>query len=64
MLVVADLQKRGAARPRRIGTLKNTIAAIFQKKLAEDELTALVSELESRGHIVVDETKVAYLLPQ
>ena len=29
-LVVADLQKRGASRPRKVATLRNTINAVFQ----------------------------------
>jgi hypothetical protein len=63
-LVVADLQKRGAARPRRVVTLKNTIASVFQKQLSEVELSDLVEALEKRKFIVVDETKITYALPQ
>ncbi len=62
-LVVADLQKRGASRRRKVATLRNTINAIFQNKLAEDDLALLVSGLQKLGYVTVDETKVSYTLP-
>ncbi len=62
-LVVADLQKRGAARPRKVATLKNTINSMFQKQLTEQELNALIVCLESSGLIAVLQDKVAYSLP-
>jgi hypothetical protein len=63
-LVVADLQKRGSARPRRLATLKNTIGAMFQKKLSEEELSFLVAVLETRGYVKLQDNKVTYALPQ
>ena len=63
-LVVADLLKRGSARPRKIATLKNTINSVFQNKLSEEELSSFVAGLESRGYVIVQETKVSYALPQ
>lgn len=48
-LVVADLRKRGAARPRTVKTLSSTIGALFQKQLAEHEVTALLSKLQARA---------------
>jgi len=63
-LVVADLQKRGSARPRRVATLRNTVNTIFKKQLSEEEISSLVSELQARGVIVVSDTKVAYDLAQ
>jgi hypothetical protein len=36
-VVVADLHKRGSARPRRVTTLKNTMNAAFQMSLSEPE---------------------------
>jgi hypothetical protein len=62
--VVADLQKRGSARPRKLLTLRNTISAVFHKKLTKSEISALVATLASRGYIAVEETNVTYALPQ
>ena len=62
-LVVADLRKRGASRPRTLKTLCSTISALFQKKLAEQEVASLVGELQDRGVISVSGTKVSYTLP-
>ena len=63
-LVVADLLKRGPARPRKTATLKNTINSVFQNKLSEEELSSFVAALESRGYVIVQDTKVSYALPQ
>ena len=62
-LIVADLQKRGATRPRTVATLSNTISAIFQKQLTAKEVSSLVSELKKKGLIKVEGTKVTYDLP-
>lgn len=62
-LVVADLVKRGAARPRKIATLRNTINALFQMGLTEQQLNEVVSSLQSRGYLAVEDTKVSYTLP-
>ena len=61
--VIADLQKRGASRPRKMTTLRNTIAAVFQKQLTEDELSSLFTNLVAGGYIVVNESNVSYNLP-
>ena len=62
-LVVADLQKRGPSRPRRVATLKNTMNSVFQMSLSDPELEALLSSLQSSGYVVVEDTKVSYALP-
>ena len=62
-LVVADLQKRGSSRPRRVATLKNTMNSVFQMSLSEPELDVLLSSLQSSGYVLVEDTKVSYALP-
>ena len=62
-LVVADLHKRGAARPRTVKTLSSTIGVLFQKKLTEHEVAALIGKLQAQGVIAVSGTKVSYALP-
>jgi hypothetical protein len=62
-LVVADLLKRGAARPRRISTLKNTMNSAFQMSLSDSELDALLGQLRAMGYVTVEDTKVSYALP-
>jgi len=62
-IVVADLHKRGSARPRRVTTLKNTMNAAFQMSLSEVELEALLARLLANGYVVVEDTKVSYALP-
>lgn len=62
-LVVDNLDKRGAARPRTIKTLSSTIDAIFQKKLTEQEVASLLDKLRAQGIISVSGIKVSYALP-
>lgn len=62
-LVVADLRKRGTARPRTLKTLTGTINAFFKKTLSEQEVTGLLSKLKKLGIISLDGTKVTYTLP-
>ncbi len=63
-LVVSDLQKRGPSRPRKLLTPRNTVNAVFQSKLSEEDVSSLVARLESHGYVTVQDTKVTYALPQ
>ena len=62
-LVVADLRKRGAARPRTLKTLTSTISALFQKTLPDQEVASLISKLQAQGIISINSAKVSYELP-
>lgn len=62
-VVLSDLQKRGASRPRRVATLKNTINAVFQKALSDAEIDTLLERLRTLGYVIIEETKVSYALP-
>lgn len=62
--VIANLQQRGASKPRTVKTLSSTISSLFQKQLPGEELTLLLAELQSKGIIVVTENKVSYALPE
>lgn len=62
-VVIADLKRRGAAKPRTVKTLGSTINAIFLKKLSEQDLTDLMASLEKSGVITTTGTKVSYALP-
>ena len=62
-LVVADLQKRGAAKPRRVDTLRNTISAAFQKQLPAEEVSQLFADLLARDYVTVSGASVSYNLP-
>lgn len=61
--VIANLLSRGASRPRTPKTLKSTVAALFGKKLSEEEVDALVSELRRRKAVKVEGNKIVYSLP-
>lgn len=61
-LIIADLIKRGPSRPRKVATLRNTINSIFQMQLPDEEVDALMSELERQGCITRQDTKVTYAL--
>jgi hypothetical protein len=63
-LVVADLQKRGNARPGTVEKLLNTIKS-HMSSLGEQtaEADALLGELRARKFVGVDGEKVSYALP-
>ena len=62
-VVIADLQRRGASKPRTLKTLGSTINSIFQKALSEHEVEGLLAALQKQGVLTVTENKVAYTLP-
>lgn len=62
-IVVADLQRRGASKPRKLKTLGSTINSIFQKSLSEHEIEALLTTLQKEGVVTVTETGISYSLP-
>lgn len=63
-VVITDLIKRQAARPRTLKRLSSTIQALFQKRLSDDELRTLLDELCKRGVIKVSDGKLGYDLPK
>lgn len=48
--------------PSKVEALRNTISAVFQKKLTEEDITSLVAELQSGCYVVVTNGKMAYEL--
>ena len=63
-VVIADLVRRQAARPRTLKTLSSTIQALFQKQLSEAELRVILDELTKRGLVKVSDGKLSYELPK
>jgi hypothetical protein len=62
-VIINDLRKRGAAKPRTVATLTSTINALFLKQLSPDEISALMTTLKERGYVLVSGNKVSYSLP-
>ncbi|MGV3484122.1 MAG: hypothetical protein ACO1RT_06875 [Planctomycetaceae bacterium] len=64
-IVLANLIKRGASRPKKVEGLKNlirTIAVAPKKTLPESELDSLLGELRRTGKITITGTTVKYSL--
>lgn len=61
-MVLVNLRQRGAAKPRSVKTLSNTIKSLFPKQLNDVELAALLQALKAAGHIQTNGTKVDYSL--
>ena len=61
--IVEFLKARGAAKPRAVKTLSNSINSLFMKKLEEDELAKIVDELTRQKIVIMNGTKVSYQLP-
>jgi hypothetical protein len=62
--IVRNLAGRGQSRPRKVKTLTNTINSLFTEKLTEQQLAALVRQLEQEGHIQINNGNLSYRLPQ
>jgi hypothetical protein len=62
-LVVADLIRRKASKPRTQKTLLSTLHALFKKELSEQQLAHLFDALCRRGVVRMEGTKVSYELP-
>lgn len=59
--VIANLKGRGNARPRKMKTLASTIKSL-PLKLSDQQVSAVIQQLQSNGQIVVNETQVSYKL--
>jgi hypothetical protein len=64
-LIIADLHRRGSAKPRTVKALTGTISSLFQKQqLPAEEIASLIDRLRSDGAITLAGTKVSYDLPK
>lgn len=64
-LVLADLKKRGASRPRKVSTLTSTIKALLkqqQRPNSDAEVTNLIADLQKRGKVLITDSRVSYKL--
>lgn len=62
-VIVGDLHRRTAAKPRTMKTLTTTIDALFLKQLSPEEIGALLTALQNLRYISVVGNKVSYSLP-
>ena len=58
-VVIENLEKRKASRPRTLKTLRSTIKAL-RKQLTDDEITRIVDQLSNRRVIKIADGKVTY----
>jgi hypothetical protein len=63
-LVVANLQKRGSARPRTEKTLLSTVKTLCGAQYSDKELDAVMARLLKKGYVIVTDGKVTYHLPE
>lgn len=61
-LVVANLKRRGNARPSSVKTLTNSLATLLPKGTPKVDLERLISRLKSEGVMAVDGDRVEYRL--
>ena len=62
--VLADLTRRGSARPRTLKTLTGTVNALFKNRRSEEEVAVLIRQMQAEGWVLVNGTKVSYDLPR
>ena len=58
--IVENLSARGASRPRKVKTLKNSIHSLFGNKLEPERIDSLVQDLQERKYIVIKQENVTY----
>lgn len=61
--VVADLIRRGASRPWRYSTLRNTVLSTLGRDATEADAQRVVAALRERGWVKIDGARVTYALP-
>jgi hypothetical protein len=61
--IVKNLAGRGQSRPRKVKTLSNTINSLFTEKLSEQQLAAIMKDMEQRKYIMVSNGNISYQLP-
>ena len=64
-IVLADLRKRGASRPRKVETLKNTIRTTVKNAkstITETQLETLIKHLQVNAKLTITDSKVTYSL--
>jgi hypothetical protein len=59
-LVIANLRQRGSGKPKTVKALLGTIRSLFRKGIAEERLSSLLEQLEARGFIAIEGSKVVY----
>ena len=57
---LADLKKRGAARPRSVKTLTSTISGLFQGQLSPEQTNSIVGKLKATGVVKINDSQVTY----
>lgn len=60
--VIEFLISRGNAKPRKVSTLSNAISTLFMKKIDVEEIDKIIKELNHKGFIRIEDTKVHYKL--
>lgn len=58
-MVIENLEKRKASRPRTLKTLRSTIKAL-RKQLTDDEISKIVDQLSDRRVIKIADGKISY----
>ena len=58
--IVKNLAARGAGRPRKVKTLKNSINSLFGNKLDPARIDSLVDDLQAQNYVVIKQENVTY----
>lgn len=61
-LIIDNLNKRGASKPRTLKTLSSSIKAQFTNQVTDEDVGILIELLANRGLVVIHDGKVSYQL--
>jgi PIN domain len=59
-LILAKLRQPNVPKPRTVKKLGSTIATLFLRQLTENEVSALIDELVTKGYVIVSGSKITY----
>ena len=62
-IVLSNLIKLGASKPRTLKAISSAINSFFQNKLSDAEIASLLKTLQTKRKVLIDGSKVTYALP-
>ena len=59
-MILGKLKQLKSSKPRKLKTLRSTIATLFQRQISDKEVTALINEMADKRYLTVSGTKITY----
>ncbi|QEG01199.1 hypothetical protein Mal15_52750 [Stieleria maiorica] len=63
-VAIARLQRTKASKPRKVKTLRSTLASWFNNKLTDKDIQLVIDQLVAKKHVTISGAQVSYTLPK